>query len=131
MGTAVYDKGFANWMEGMTGYELFTTFWDDFAIAERFGIYVKDGHYAVKNIDRGVSAIRDTFNRAFKEWKTNYKYLTELVMVLGWKASRFSAVGEEIDEYCELYRNLCNQADSWARKNLKGEELDYFKETVA
>ena len=30
-----------------------TTFWEDFSIAERFGL----------------SAIQDTFNRAFKEWK--------------------------------------------------------------
>ena len=45
------------------GYELQTTFWNDFSIADRFGL----------------SAIQDTFNRAFKEWKENYKYLTELV----------------------------------------------------
>ena len=30
-----------------------TTFWEDFSLAERFGL----------------SAIQDTFNRAFKEWK--------------------------------------------------------------
>ena len=35
------------------GNEVKTTFWEDFSIAERFGL----------------SAIRDTFNRAFKEWK--------------------------------------------------------------
>ena len=35
------------------GNEVKTTFWEDFSIAERFGI----------------SAIQDTFNRAFKEWK--------------------------------------------------------------
>ena len=35
------------------GNEVKTTFWDDFSIAERFGL----------------SAIQDTFNRAFKEWK--------------------------------------------------------------
>ena len=37
------------------GYELTTTFWQDFSIADCFG----------------VQAIRDTFNRAFEEWKTN------------------------------------------------------------
>ena len=51
------------------GYELQTTFWNDFSIADRFGL----------------SAIQDTFNRAFKEWKENYKYLTELVLVLNHK----------------------------------------------
>ena len=33
------------------GYELQTTFWEDFSIADRFGLM----------------AILDTFNRAFKE----------------------------------------------------------------
>ena len=35
------------------GNEVNPTFWEDFSIAERFGL----------------SAIQDTFNRAFKEWK--------------------------------------------------------------
>ena len=35
------------------GYEVQTTFWEDFSIAELCGL----------------SAIQDTFNRAFKEWK--------------------------------------------------------------
>lgn len=35
------------------GNEVKTTFWEDFSIAERFGL----------------SAIQDTFKRAFKEWK--------------------------------------------------------------
>ena len=48
------------------GYELQTTFWEDFSIADRFGL----------------SAIQDTFKRAFEEWKNNYKYLTELILVL-------------------------------------------------
>ena len=47
------------------GYELQTTFWEDFSIADRFGL----------------SAIQDTFKRAFEEWKNNYKYLTELILV--------------------------------------------------
>ena len=51
------------------GYELQTTFWEDFSIADRFGL----------------SAIQDTFKRAFEEWKNNYKYLTELILVLNHK----------------------------------------------
>mgnify|MGYP001190277844 CR=1 FL=1 len=43
------------------GYELQTTFWEDFSIADRFGL----------------SAIQDTFKRAFEEWKNNYKYLSK------------------------------------------------------
>lgn len=47
-------------MAEMIGYTPITTFWDDFTIAEAFG----------------ENAVRDTFNRAFEEWKGNYKYLT-------------------------------------------------------
>ena len=53
----------------MNGYTTITTFWQDFSIADKFGI----------------DAIKDTFNRAFNEWKGNYQYLTELVLVLNWK----------------------------------------------
>ena len=51
------------------GYQPKTTFWMDFSIADKFGI----------------AAIKDTYNRAFKEWKNNHVYLTELVMVLNHK----------------------------------------------
>lgn len=49
--------------------EFSTTFWDDFSIADAFG----------------VGAIKDTYNRAFKEWKSDYRYLTDLVIVLNHK----------------------------------------------
>ncbi len=48
---------------------FFTTFWQDFTIADKFG---KD-------------AVLDTYRRAFEEWKGDYRYLTELVMVLNHK----------------------------------------------
>ena len=51
------------------GYNVQTTFWEDFSAADIFGL----------------SAIQDTFNRAFEEWKGNCKYLTELVLVLNHK----------------------------------------------
>ena len=131
MGIAVFDKGYAEQMESMTGYTMFTTFWDDFAIAERMGIMVKNGQYVRTDVNRGIVAIEDTFNRAFKEWKTNYKYLTELVMVLSWKSSRFSSPPTaDIEEYSELYAKLFTQARHWALDNLKDEALTYFLETT-
>ena len=48
---------------------LESTFRDDFTIADRFGI----------------SGIKDTYKRAFKHWKDDLQYLTELVIVLNWK----------------------------------------------
>ena len=55
--------------EAYCGYTQITTFFEDFSIADHFGI----------------AAIRDTYKRAFNEWKNDYKYLTELVLVLNWK----------------------------------------------
>ena len=96
----------------VNGYETFTTFWQDFTIADRFG----------------ASAIKDTFKRAFNEWKHDYKYLTELVMVLNWKLWHFYAKGNE--EYAQLYNALWSEADMYAMENLKGDEVAYFFRTT-
>lgn len=90
-----------------TGYEMKTTFTTDFAIAERFG----------------AKAIQDTFNRAFKEWKGNHIYLTELVIVLNWKIWQWY---EKRDDFAKLYDKCWRIADEYAVNNLQGEELSYF-----
>lgn len=92
------------------GYEMQTTFWQDFTIADAFGI----------------EAIKDTFNRAFKEWKNNYIYLTELVIVLNHKIWQHYENGGQTDKKAILYNDLWGQADSYATENLKGKELDHF-----
>lgn len=89
------------------GYEAKTTFWEDFSIADRFGI----------------DAVRDTYKRAFKEWKDNYEYLTELVLVLNHKIWQYY---EEYPALADVYNELWEQADNYACENLKGEELNYF-----
>lgn len=94
-------------IEAMTGYTPQTTFWMDFSIADRFG----------------ASAIKDTFERAFNEWKNNHIYLTELVMVLNhkiWQHNENNAV------LAELYNSLWEQTDGYATTYLEGEELSYF-----
>ena len=97
--------------EALFGYKQITTFFEDFSIADNFGI----------------SAIKDTYNRAFKAWKSDYKYLTELVMVLNWKIWEHY---EHNDKYAELYNELWEKADAYAVENLKGEELSYFYRTT-
>lgn len=94
-------------IEAMTGYTPQTTFWMDFSIADRFG----------------ASSVKDTFERAFNEWKNNHIYLTELVMVLNhkiWQHNENNAV------LAELYNSLWEQADGYATTYLEGEELSYF-----
>ncbi len=92
------------------GYEMTTTFWQDFSIADCFG----------------AAAIQDTYNRAFNEWKTNYVYLTELVIVLNYKIWQWYQVNNCSCEFSRLYNELWEKADAYAMDNLKGEELDFF-----
>jgi len=84
------------------------TFIMDFRIADAFG----------------KSAILDTFNRAFKEWRTDYKYLTELVIALNRLCWYHYEKGNIA--YSKLYADLYHKANDWARENLKGEEFDYY-----
>ena len=84
-----------------------TTFNMDFQIAEAFG----------------YEAMQDTFNRAFAEWKNDYKYLTDLVMVLNHRCWNWH---EKNEKYCELYSDLYYQARDYALDNLEGEELQYY-----
>ena len=93
------------------GYTELTTFWTDFTIADKFG----------------KEAIEDTYNRGLKFAKTNYKYLTEFVMVLNHKIWQWY---ERNDEYAELYNELWTKADAYACDNLKCEELEYFYQTT-
>ena len=91
------------------GYELKSTLWQDFSIADCFG----------------VSAVKDTFNRAFNEWKTDYVYLTELVIVLNWKIWQYYQNNSELSK---LYNELWEKADNYAMDNLKDKELRFFLE---
>ena len=97
--------------EAFCGYRQFTTFYEDFSFAEKFGI----------------DAIKDTYRRAFNEWKDNFAYLTELVMVLNWKIWRWYEHDEQI---AKVYNELWEEADAYACDHLKGEELDYFYKTT-
>lgn len=98
-------------IEKMTGYKPLTTFWNDFSTAEQFGI----------------EAVKGTFKRTFEEWKGDYKFLTELVMVLNHKIWQWY---EKNDELARVYNALWEEADNYGCENLKGEELDYFYETL-
>ena len=89
-------------------YEYKTTFWEDFTIADIFGLNV----------------IQDTFNRAFNEWKTNYIFLTDLVMVLNHKLWLHYEAGN--NDFAVLYDKLWKEADQYACENLKDEEAKYY-----
>lgn len=101
-----------NWtIEEETGYKPITSFYIDFSIADKFGL----------------QAIQDTYNRAFEGWKSDYKYITELAMVLNWKCWRWYEVK---DDYSKLYTELFHKLDEWIFNNLREEELEYYIRTT-
>lgn len=106
----VGDLDFKRFAKEQLGYESFTTFWSDFTIAEHFG---------------GMTSIKETFDRAFAEWKCNYKYFTELVLVLKTKSGWFEHKKNE--GLAELYGNQYCDAYAYALEHLIGDELSYFK----
>lgn len=96
----------------MTGYHPISTFYEDFSIADAFGL----------------NAIQDTYDRASKEWKHDYKMITELVMVLNhrcWLHYEHGRV-EMSKLYCKLYYEL----DDWCLNNLHDSELEYYIKTT-
>ena len=99
-------------IEKVTGYKPITTFWSDFTTAEFFGL----------------KAIQDTFNRAFKEWKDNAEYVTELSMVLNHKIWQYYE--DDNEPYARLYDKLWKQVDSWCCDNLKGKDLEFYFNTT-
>lgn len=89
------------------GYDLITTFWRDFSIADKYGI----------------AGVKDTYKRAFNEWKDDYKFFTELTLVLNHKIWQHYESNREL---AALYDRLWREADEYAMNNFKGEELDYY-----
>lgn len=106
------DRSFYINMLEITGYQPKTTFWDDFSIADKFGI----------------SAIKDTYKRAFNEWKTNCDYVTELVLVLNWKIWQHH--NNKNMEMAKEYDNLWQKLHQWCLDNLKDEDIKYYIRTV-
>ena len=87
--------------------EFTTTFWQDFTIADMFGL----------------EAVQDTYNRAFAEWKHDYRYLTDLVMTLNHKIWQWYQKNEAL---ARLYDRFWTETADYAMDNLKGEELTYY-----
>lgn len=99
------------WNTDEIGYKQKTTFWQDFTIAEAFGL----------------EAVIDTCTRAFNEWKINHEYITELVLVLnhkGWQ--HYNDAGGTCTPMAEAYFALYYEVSDWCQEHLEGDELEYF-----
>ena len=92
----------------MDGYRFQTTFWMDFTIADAFG----------------EDAVKDTFKRAFEEWRDNYIYLTELVIVMNMKCWYWYDKGNH--SLSHIYSDYYYQAKDYACDHLDEDEFEYF-----
>ena len=103
----------ATWnIEAMTGYKPKTTFFEDFSIADNFGI----------------AAVKDTYKRGLKTAQfMGYEYLTEFVMVLNWKIWQHYETNEPL---ARVYNDLWLKAVEVAETTLQGDELAYYYRTV-
>lgn len=84
-----------------------TTFRMDFKIADHFG----------------PRAVKDTFRRAFAEWKNDHRYLTDLVITLNHAICYWY---DRDNSMAVLYNELWEKANTYALDHLKGEKLSYF-----
>lgn len=100
--------------EAFCGYKQISTFYEDFGIAEYFG----------------VDEIKDTYETAFKTWKDNVEMITELCMVLNWKSWEHADGIVASGDLCKLYIDLYYKLRNWCIDNLKGEDLTYFLRTT-
>lgn len=94
-------------LQSMTDYKPKTTFFSDLSIAECFG----------------NKAIRQTYNKAIRDWGDDIIYMTEFTMCLNHKIWQLHKVDEPI---ARLYYELWCKACDYVTKHFKGEDLAYF-----
>ncbi len=88
-----------------------TTFWEDFSIAERFG----------------VEAVKDTYRRVRAGWERDRVYGTELLMVLNHKCWHWD---EGNNTFSKLCAELWEEYHEWVFENWKDEDLGYCLRAV-
>lgn len=93
-----------------TGYKMQTTFWGDFRVC----FFDKE-------------AIKDTYKRAFAEWKDDKVYGTELALVLNWLSWFYY---EKDNDVAKLYSDLYYEVREYVLDNWKDEKLSYYLETT-
>lgn len=103
-------------MAAELGYKPKTTFWQDFSIADLFGL----------------NAIHDTFKRAFNEWKENVKYIAELALVLNHKGLFYHYAAEQRDNderlqaLSETYFAMFRAVHDYAHDHFTGDDAEYY-----
>ena len=110
------ERAFENYFQEIgSDYKRITTFASDFAIAECYG----------------DNAIKDTYRRASKEWIEDYKFFTELALVLNWYCWFWYDNGEPglSALYSDLYyKSKDTFYKAWGDKKTDSESLRSYKE---
>ena len=106
--------------DGLNGVAVINnTFWLDFGIAEKWG----------------AEAVRETYRRAFEQWKSDIRYMTALCITLNhklWqlygKDNELAKVYDDLWEKCDQYILDCENAGTDKEKfiNFNSEEIAYF-----
>lgn len=122
----------ANWKSNlaeMTGWKPQYTFYSDFAIAEFCETYMRDRGAVVK-----------TFRQVIKSWGSDYKALTEIIMVLNHKIwafygkddagvdARYLGVSKEMgNNIAKVYNSLWEEAKKeFFKRFAKNEEATSY-----
>lgn len=120
------ENAFENYFGAIgSPYKRITTFASDFAIAECYG----------------DNAVKDTYRRASGSWMGDYKFATELALVLNWYSWFWSDNGEIglSSLYADLYYKCkdkfyaywrVKKTDSEGERNRKEEAQSYFFHTL-
>lgn len=105
---AIAQATFTNGMRELNGYETQTTLYQDFTIADAFGI----------------DAIKDTYKRVFEECKHSVEFMTELSLVLNHKIWEY--YHKQNSGLMITYDTLWKQHDEWCMSTLSDEDITYY-----
>lgn len=113
-----------NWFKEQmaeTGHETNTMLWNDFTIADYYGIKsVMDTYNKALNASKSYDAEK-------KKNKYNEKVIAELYIVLNWK---IWALYEKNNTLARHYNDLWEKCYDFAEKHLDKEQLSYFYRTT-
>lgn len=93
------------------GYKRQTSFYSDLSIAEFYGI----------------DAVKETYNNIVKHWSNDVVYFSEFVLCLNWKIHQHYQKNPAL---ARAYNNLWVEADKLAYNTYKGEDLEYYLQTI-
>jgi hypothetical protein len=114
------------------GYKPLTTLWQDFSIAERAPQFGEDP----------IRAIRETFKSAVLGGRDNYKFMTELALVLNHKLFAHYTAAERakkhnkvraykhFDRLAREYNAAWLAVDNWCVNNLSEEGRAYYEKVT-